>query len=429
MLWERDTDQLVIGVPVYSEGFSNPELSSNYLLGYSVALDQQYNQDYDDGGWRGGGFTPALTVTTGGWSFPEYATSVIAGNYASAPISTFGNRLQAACAALNVPPLATVTGIAVSFDAWGYLTNTLPVSVAIQLNAISPQLPTANLTNVPTPYTLGSNAFQWGFALTPALINAGLTALVFGGYEDHGLGGTNLNSLVVTVYYTIEGEEGLVEIPIQLNIQTPYRDLGKPHFPKQWNVLETDCNTQGQELQTTLWFDSGETAEIVLPPVNTGTQRQKVQQQINDGDGNQSYSMSIQHTMAVTVAPTLFQENIYAALLADYRSSFDTYWQKTGGQNRLKLWKQAYFDYSATEPVEFSLYANGDMDHPYYQFTLPVQADRSVVRVLFPVMKCRLWRMVGVSTGDFQLWAPVTVESKELEEGSGYMEGTYGVYE
>ena len=46
------------------------------------------------------------------------------------------------------------------------------------------------------------------------------------------------------------------------------------------------------------------------------------------GDGFQAYSMSILHTMAVTVAPTLYQENVFAAILADYRSSFDSYWQK-----------------------------------------------------------------------------------------------------
>jgi hypothetical protein len=138
--------------------------------------------------------------------------------------------------------------------------------------------------------------------------------------------------------------------------------------------------------------------------------------------------MSIKHTMAVTVAPTLFQENIYAAILADYRTSFDSYWQKAG-INELKLWKEGYYDYSASEDVIFSLYANGYMEHPYFQFTLPAQADRSDVRVLFPALKCRLWRMVGVSAGDFQLWSPVTIDSKPLLEGSGYERVPYGVYE
>ena len=138
--------------------------------------------------------------------------------------------------------------------------------------------------------------------------------------------------------------------------------------------------------------------------------------------------MSIQHTISVTVAPSLFQENVYAAVLADYRSSFDSYWQKAS-TDELKLWKEGYFDYEATAPVTFSLYMNGNMSYPYFQFTLPVQSNRAVVRVLFPAIKCRLWRMIGVSTGAFQLWAPVQVDSKPLLEGSGYERVTYGVYE
>ena len=223
----------------------------------------------------------------------------------------------------------------------------------------------------------------------------------------------------------------LVETPINLTIQLPFKDLGSPHFPKQWNVLETDVNTQNQSLQTSLIFNTEPQQTIVLPAINSGTVRQKLQQQISDGtqgaDGYEAYAMSILHTMAVITAPILFQENVYAAVLADYRSSFDSYWQKSSS-DELKLWKEGYFDYQASDPVTFSLYMNGYLDHPYYQFTLPAQTDRSVVRVLFPAMKCRLWRMIGVSSGSFQLWSPVQIDSKQLEEGSGYMRGEYGVY-
>jgi len=224
----------------------------------------------------------------------------------------------------------------------------------------------------------------------------------------------------------------LIQTPIDLTIQLPFKDLGKPHFPKQFNVLETDANTQNQPLQTTLYFNTEPQTSIVLPAVNSGSVRQKIQQQISDGteqgDGYQAYAMSIKHTMSVTVAPTLFQENIYAAILADYRSSFDSYWQKAS-MNELKLWKEGRFDYSCNEPVEFSIYANGNLNFPYFTFTLPVQAERSVVRVLFLAYKCRLWRMIGVSTGNFQLWAPVQVDNKPLQEGSAYTRTEYGVYE
>lgn len=429
MLWEKDTNLLICGVPIYSQGFANPQSASNYLLGYAVVADQQYNQDYDDGGWGLGNVSPELYVTSFNWSNPQNATATDPSTFASSDISVLGNQLTVTAAQLNIPPTATVTGISVSFAGWGLIDNTLPIRAGVFLGGVlSPQLDTPAITPDPIPYTLGGESFTWGFALTPALLNAGLVIYIYGGYVHFGIGLTALNQLVVTVYYSLNGTDALIQTPIQLNIQTPYRDLGKPHFPKQWNVLETDCNTQGQDLQTTLWFDSGEAAEIVLPSVNTGTQREKVQQPINAGDGNQSYSMSIQHTMAVTVAPTLFQENIYAALLADYRSSFDSYWQKAG-IDELKLWKEAYFDYSCTEVVNFSLYRNGDMNNAYFVFSLPVQPNRAVVRVLFPALKSRLWRMVGVSTGDFQLWSPVQVDSKPLLEGSGYERVTYGVYE
>jgi hypothetical protein len=79
--------------------------------------------------------------------------------------------------------------------------------------------------------------------------------------------------------------------------------------------------------------------------------------------------------------------------------------------------------------VTVSLYANGNMAFPYYMFTLPVQANRAVVRELFDAYKCRLWRLIAVSTGTFQMWAPLMVEAKTIQEGSGYAETQFGVYE
>lgn len=226
----------------------------------------------------------------------------------------------------------------------------------------------------------------------------------------------------------------LTQSEIFMTEQSPYKDLGRPHFPKQWNALETDCDTQNQTLETTLLFDSGEEDAISLPSANTAFNRSKVQFSINSGDGQQSYSMSILHQMSVTVAPTLFQENIYAALLADYRATFDTYWHKFGS-DELHLVKEAYFDYTSPVPVTFNLYVNGDMENLYFTFTLPVLADRAVVRVLFPAYKCRLWRMVGLlasgipdAGGGLQLWSPVRVNQKVLEDGSAYARQEFGVY-
>jgi hypothetical protein len=230
----------------------------------------------------------------------------------------------------------------------------------------------------------------------------------------------------------------LVETPINLVVQTPYHDLGKPHFPKQWNMLEGDYDTQGQSIQTTLLFNTEPASSLVLPAATTST-RSKVQYQIPAvasasnpiASGVQAYAMSIQHQMAVTMAPTLFQEDIYAVVLADFRTSFDTYWQGNQGDLLGIQPKNGYFDYTATAQLTVSLYADGDDFAPYYidDFTLIPQASRSVVRVQLPARKGRLWRVIVTSPQPFQLWAPARFEIKGLQEGSGYEERKFPVYE
>lgn len=232
-------------------------------------------------------------------------------------------------------------------------------------------------------------------------------------------------------------ETALAQLPINLAIQTPYQDLGKPHFPKQWNQLEGDYNTQNQPIQTTLLFKGEEDFALALPAANTGFLRGKVQYDITQQPsasnvavgGVEAYSMSVLHQMAVTVAPTLFQENIYAAVLADERTSLDTYVQKFG-TGRLNLCLDSYFDYSGTSQLIVSVYADGG-NIPYYvdDFTLIPQVNRAAVRVQFPARKFRLWRMTVTSSQPFQLWAPVAVEVKALEDGSGFEKYEFGIYE
>ena len=86
---------------------------------------------------------------------------------------------------------------------------------------------------------------------------------------------------------------------------------------------------------------------------------------------------------------------------------------------RIKLIKQGYFDYTSTQNINVSVYVDGSAI-PYHEFVLPPQPDRLVVRVLFPAQLCRLWRLIALSTGDFQFWANPTIEWKPIEEGSGY---------
>lgn len=211
----------------------------------------------------------------------------------------------------------------------------------------------------------------------------------------------------------------LVQVPIALVTQTPYGDLGKPHFPKQFNVLETDVNTQGQTLNTTLLFDTEPPLSIVLATATT-TDREKVQLKVNLGKGQEAYSMSIQHSMSVLVAPTLYQENIYAAVLAAVRSSFDTYWEKFG-TDASKLVKEAYFDYTSSAPIVVSIYADGNTV-PYYTFTLPTNTARAKVpmRVRFPAIKLRQFRCVGLSDGDYQFWNNPVLLWKAIKVGTGY---------
>jgi hypothetical protein len=224
----------------------------------------------------------------------------------------------------------------------------------------------------------------------------------------------------------------LAQVPILLNLQSTYQDLGKPHFPKQWNVLEDDVNTQGQMLTTQLLFDyDAEDATEIIPTPNPAISptREKIQRKISPlqpmptelAAGQQGYRMSWLHQMSVLVAPTFYQENVYAAVLADYRTSFDTYWLKFGS-DKSKIVKQGYFDYTSTTPLTFTLYADGSST-PYFTFTLPAEPTRLTVRVIFLHKKPRLWRMIGnaPNSAPFQLWNPVTVEQKGIDEGSTYM--------
>lgn len=214
----------------------------------------------------------------------------------------------------------------------------------------------------------------------------------------------------------------LVQTPINLAIQTPYRDLGKPHNPKQWNMLETDVNTQNQVLNTELLFEDG-TETITLATANTGTARQKVELAVNAGAGQQAYRASIRHTMAVTVAPTLYQEAIHAQVLAGVDSTFDTYWLKPGGDFSVFI-KEGYFDYTATAEIVVNLFADSSTV-PYFTFTLPIQNSRYVQRVRFgnvnpaaPAFNCRLWRAIGTCTGTFQWWEKPRIQWKRVGQSS-----------
>lgn len=219
---------------------------------------------------------------------------------------------------------------------------------------------------------------------------------------------------------------GLVQDPITLDIQLPEEDMKQPHLPKQWNMVEVDVNTKGQDLTVVLNFDDGITP-LNIGKVNT-VQRQKFQLAVNDGKGQESYKCSPEIHMQVLVAPIIYQLNVYAALLAANRSTYDTYWIKFN-TDFSKLIKEGYFDYTSTTEIEVNLYADGN-SVPYYTFFLPANPTRFEVpmRVRFPAVSCRLWRLVMESfsgsilldSAPFQLWNAPTITWKERLVGSGY---------
>jgi hypothetical protein len=258
------------------------------------------------------------------------------------------------------------------------------------------------------------------------------TNTFLGGYQL--TSGANSGAYVIAQdqVYSLDYDDGgwssgsLVVNPVSLTLQSPYIDLGKVHYPKQWNALETDVNTQGQTLNTNLYFDENSTP-LTLSTASTSS-RQKVQLGVNSGLGQSGYRMSFQHTIAVTTAPILYQEDIYAAILAPYRSTLDTYWLKWG-TDEFKLVKEVYIDITSSVSVSFAVYADGSTT-PYYTFTITAQPARATIRVRLPAMKLRQWRFVSNETSSqsgFQLWSAPQVRLKMCREGSGYSIQDIGV--
>jgi hypothetical protein len=198
--------------------------------------------------------------------------------------------------------------------------------------------------------------------------------------------------------------------------------MGKPHVTKQWNEFETDVNTQGQDMTSTLYFEDG-TSSLPLTTVNT-SQRQKVELFVNNGLGYEAYRASIKHSIQVTVAPIIYQDDIYAAVLAEYSASIDTYWLEFGTKDS-KFIKECMFDYTSTFPIYGSLYAD-NLPTPYFTFILPAQAQRYVMRVRFgnvnngtTAFTMRTWRMILKTDSDsdntkFQMWAKPQVKWKPI---------------
>jgi hypothetical protein len=223
----------------------------------------------------------------------------------------------------------------------------------------------------------------------------------------------------------------LVELPIPVTAQTSYSDQKAPNNQKQYNVLTIDANPGGQTITPVLLFDDNNGSVLPVTPTPstfTGAIRNKFQFQINAGQGQQAYRVSLQLSWSSTIAPEIYQADIYAAMLTDVRSSLDSYWIKFGTDG-FKITKQIYIDYTSTAVITVSLYADGDLSAPFYTFTLPASPLRvgSPVRVRFGNIlgvgsrMLRMLRLIATSTAPFQLWSPLQIDVKPVgTQGKGY---------
>ena len=210
----------------------------------------------------------------------------------------------------------------------------------------------------------------------------------------------------------------LTELPIALTLQSPYRDQGLGERQKNYQELQMDVNTNGQDLIVTLLFDDGNSS-IDLGTINTA-ERQKVNLPIEDGSGYQAYKVSLQISGSVTQRIYIYQAALKALPLAMTRRSFDSYWLKLG-TDESKICKQVYFEYNAGSAITFNVYYDGS-DVPFYSFTIPEYAGiRNAIRVRLPAVNFRLIRITAPDVAaDFQIWEDSKLDWKPLCSGKGY---------
>jgi hypothetical protein len=331
---------------------------------------------------------------------------------------------------------------------WLYRSNPMAIPTLVDLTQLS-QVVGAFHNNTATFSYIGidgnrhrllysTNYHRWrndDVPVTAMLVESDTNTLVYAKPLIQSVSPPTGGWVVVHDSYTQDYDDGgwvngqLVKVPIPLTIQTPYDDQKAPHNPKNYNVLELDVNPNGSVIAPLLLFDdnNGVVSPVVpTPSTFTGAVRSKYQFQINSGLGQQAYRVSLQLSSAVTAAPELYQADLYAAVLTDARSSYDTYQiHLAGGESA--ICKQSFWDYTATAPINVSLYADGSAV-PWFAFTLPANPTRSEVPMRVRhgsggtgMQSMRLFRLVATSAASFQFWQPVEIEVKPLRGGpKGY---------
>lgn len=213
-----------------------------------------------------------------------------------------------------------------------------------------------------------------------------------------------------------------VVAPFSLAIQTPALDQSLPKNPKVYNEITFDIDTVGLALEASLIFDDG-TTTFALGTLQTNA-RAQVDFNVNSGLGRLSRNICLLLTGQVNapiVRPvTVFQGHYHSTVEAQLRKSFDTYFDKYG-TDEWKFAKQGWFEYAASDPagITMACYLDGSAV-PSFSFTLPQSVSRTTLRVRFPVLKGRLWRWVGTSPSDFQIYGDTHIEIKGVTLDKGY---------
>jgi len=224
----------------------------------------------------------------------------------------------------------------------------------------------------------------------------------------------------VNVAYDETNVGGVVtQSPIAITMQTFYSDQGAPTVQKNYNSVVLDVDTNGQTLTAELLFDDGESS-LAIGSVST-TDRNRVNLNVDAGDGYQAYKVSLQLTGSGTQRIFLYQAAIDAIPLATTRQSYDTYWRDHGTPES-KACRDAWFDYNASAPITVTVsYDESALVAPFV-FTLPqYNGVRNSIRQRLPAVKYRLMRIVLDSAGnDFQLWDSSKLAVKPLKQGSGW---------
>jgi hypothetical protein len=140
---------------------------------------------------------PALTMSSSTWTNPTNATSPSAyATYAGGIV----NELDGATPALAIPAGATVTGIAISFNSFTTSSGSATPNLSIALSLAGATVLNYPIQTTQVGYLIGGQNFNWGLALTPALLNPGFTVEL----TASSLGGSTIsvNGLAMTIYYS-----------------------------------------------------------------------------------------------------------------------------------------------------------------------------------------------------------------------------------